>query len=63
MIRIILSGKALLEMSWMGEKTSLELQVRSYYSGGNMALLLVDWSQGDPQSWGDLSVNLGKINA
>ena len=56
----ILSGKALLEMSWMGEKTSLELQVRSYYSGGNLALLLVDWSQGDPQPWGDLSVNLGK---
>ena len=51
----ILSGKALLEMSWMGEKTSLELQVRSYYSGGNLALLLVDWSQGDPQPWGDLS--------
>ena len=25
-----------------------------------MALLLVDWSQGDPQPWGDLSVNLGK---
>lgn len=56
----ILSGKALLEMSWMGEKTSLELQVRSYYSGGNLALMLVDWSQGDPQPWGDLSVNLGK---
>ena len=32
----------------------------SYYSGGNLALLLVDWSQGDPQPWGDLSVNLGK---
>ena len=58
----ILSGKALLEMSWMGEKTSFELQVRSYYSGGNLALLLVDWSQGDPQPWGDLSVNLGKIH-
>ena len=38
----------------------MELQVRSYYSGGNLALLLVDWSQGDPQPWGDLSVNLGK---
>ena len=49
-----------MELPWSGEKASLELQVRSYYNGGNLALLLVDWSQGEPEPWGDLSVNLGK---
>ena len=42
-----------------GKKVPLELQVRSYYSGGNLALLLVDWSDDYPEPWGDLSVNLG----
>ena len=37
----------------------MELQVRSYYNGGKLALLLVDWSHGEPEPWGDLSVNLG----
>lgn len=53
------SGKGLLELSWQGETVSLELQVRSYYSGGNLALLLVDWSSGEPEEWADLTVNLG----
>lgn len=57
--RDILSGKALLELPWQGKKVSLELQVRSYYNGGSLALLLADWSQGEPEPWGDLSVNLG----
>lgn len=57
--RDILSGKALLELPWQGEKVSLELQVRSYYNGGSLALLLADWSQGEPEPWGDLTVNLG----
>jgi len=56
----ILSGKALLEMIRMGQKTSLELQVRSYYTCGNLALLLVDWSQGKLKTWRYLSVNLGR---
>ncbi len=55
----IRSGKGLLELLWQGETVSLELQVRSYYSGGNLALLLVDWSSGEPEEWGDLTVNLG----
>ena len=55
----ILSGKNLLELSWLGEKTFLELQVRSYYNGENLALVLVDWSQREPEPWGELSVNLG----
>ena len=39
---------------------SLELQVRSYYNGGKLALLLADWNRGKPEPWGDLTVNLGK---
>ena len=46
------SGKGLLELSWQGETVSLELQVRSYYSGGNLALLLVDWSSGEVEKNG-----------
>ena len=52
------SGKALLDLSWIGEKVSLELQVRSYYDG-NPAVLLSDWNNGEPEPWGDLTVNLG----
>lgn len=33
--------------------------MRSYYSGGNLAILLADWTSGEPQPWGDLTVNLG----
>lgn len=58
----ILSGKALLEMSWMGEKTSLELQVRSYYSGGNLALLLVDWESRRSAAMGRSERKFGKIH-
>ena len=37
---------------------SLELQVCSYYDG-NLAVLLSDWNNGEPEPWGDLTVNLG----
>lgn len=57
--RGIISGSALLKLPHYGKKVPLELQVRSYYSGGNLALLLVDWSDDYPEPWGDLSVNLG----
>ncbi len=33
--------------------------MRSYYNDGNLALMLADWSQGEPEPWGDLTVNLG----
>ena len=33
--------------------------MRSYYSGGNLALQLMDWSDDYPEPWGDLTVNLG----
>ena len=39
-------------------KVSLELQVCSYYDG-NLAVLLSDWNNGEPEPWGDLTVNLG----
>lgn len=55
----IRSGKALLELPWQGETLSLELQVRSYYNASKLALMLVDWSGGEPEPWGDLTVNLG----
>lgn len=55
----ILSGKAILKLSWYGEQVSLELQVRSYYDSGKLALLLVDWTSGEPEPWSDLTVNLG----
>lgn len=55
----IISGSALLELSWYDEKISLELQVRSYYDAGKLALLLVDWTDEEPEPWGDLTVNLG----
>ena len=55
----VLSGEGLLKLPWYGETVSLELQVRSYYSASRLALLLVDWSGGEPEPWGDLTVNLG----
>jgi len=55
----LLSGEALLELQWHGEKVSLELQVRSYYNGGKLALVLMDWTNGESEDWGDLTVNLG----
>ena len=55
----ILSGEGLLELEWYGEKIPLELQARSYYNGGALALLLVDWTTGEPEPWEDLTVNLG----
>ena len=55
----ILSGEALLELTWEEEKLSLELQVRSYYNAGKLALLLVDWTSGEPEHWDDLTVNFG----
>lgn len=55
----IINGNALLKLTHYGKKVPLELQVRSYYNNGNLALLLVDWSGDHPESWGDLTVNLG----
>lgn len=55
----ILNGEALLELQWYGETVSLELQVRSYYNAGKLALQLADWSDGEPEDWADLTVNLG----
>lgn len=55
------NGKGILKLSWMEEKVSLELQVRSYYNGGKLALLLADWNHGNPEPWGDLTVNLGNV--
>ena len=37
----------------------MELQVRSYQDAGKLALLLVDWNDGEPEPWSDLTVNLG----
>lgn len=55
----ILSGEALLELPWDDKKLSLEVQVRPYYNGGLLALLLVDWSSGEPEKWRSLTVNFG----
>lgn len=55
----IQSGEALLDFYQCGEKVPLEVQVRSYYNGGKLAVLLVDWSNGEPEEWGDLTCNLG----
>ena len=37
----------------------MEVQVRSYFNACKLALELVDWSSGEPESWGHLTVNLG----
>lgn len=55
----IQSGEALLNFDLSGEKAVLEVQVRSYYNNGGLAVLLADWSGGAPEPWGDLTVNLG----
>lgn len=55
----IRNGKGLLELQWCGNNMLLELQVRPYYNAGKLALLLVDWSNGEPEHWDDLTVNLG----
>jgi len=53
-------GEGLLDFQWHGEKVSLELQVRPYYNDARkLALLLVDWSIGEPVRWGSLTTNLG----
>lgn len=46
-------------MFWHEKMALLDLQVCSYYNETKLALKLVDWSQEDPEPWGDLSVNLG----
>ena len=53
------SGEGLLELEWDGKKVPLELQVRAYYCGGALALMLADWTSGEPEPWADLTVNLG----
>ena len=55
----ILSGEGLLELFWFDENVSLEVQVRSYYNAGKLALLLVDWTGGEPEEWGALTIYLG----
>lgn len=55
----ICRGEGLMEMPWYGMTASLELQVHSYYDASKLALMLVDWSEGEPEPWGDLTVNLG----
>lgn len=55
----IQSGDGLLKLPWNGKTISLDCQVRSYYNNGNLALLLQDWNNGEPEPWGDLTVNLG----
>lgn len=47
--QVILNGSALLELNRHGENIPLELQVLSYYNGGKLAVLLVDWSGGEPE--------------
>lgn len=55
----IQSGEALLDFDLSGMKATLEVQVRSYYNNGDLAVLLADWSDGAPEPWEDLTVNLG----
>ena len=55
----IQSGDGLLKLPRDGKTISLDCQVRSYYNNGNLALLLKDWNNGEPELWGDLTVNLG----
>ncbi len=55
----IQSGEALLHLFWHGKNVALEVQVRSYYDGGKLAVTLVDWLGGAPEYWADLTVNLG----
>ncbi len=57
--RALASGEAILPLQWYGETISMELQVRSYQDAGKLALLLVDWNDGEPEPWSDLTVNLG----
>ena len=59
----VFSGEALLELTWDDKKLSLELQVRPYYNAGKLALLMVDWTNGEPEHWGDLTVNFGASTA
>ena len=57
----VLSGEGLLSLEWDGKKLPLELQVRSYYNNGGLALLLKDWSNGEPEAWEDLTTNIGSV--
>ncbi len=44
-------------MAW--RKVVSRTAVRPYYNAGKLALLLVDWSSGEPVQWGSLTTNLG----
>ena len=52
-------GDCLPKLPWDGKNIFLECQVRSYFNNGNLVLLLQDWNNGEPEPWGDLTVNLG----
>lgn len=54
----ILHG-ALLRMSSCGCDYDLEVQVGSYCDNGNLAIQLADWTDGEPEPLGVLTVNLG----
>lgn len=52
----ILNKTALLDLPWRGEKLSLEIQVRYYYTNHNLAVLLTDWNRSTPQMVEDLTI-------
>lgn len=56
----VISGKALLDLLWDDEKYKIELRVSSYEYGGNIAIEMIDWTNGEPEEWGILTVNLSE---
>lgn len=58
----ITSGKALLDLLWDDDTYKIELRVGFYEHGGNMAIEMIDWTDGEPEAWSILTVNLpGKL--
>ena len=57
--RTIQRGEGLLNLPWHGGTVPVDVKVSSYYSNGNLALSLQNWTHGEPEPWGNLTVNLG----
>ena len=57
--RAIQHGEGLLNLPWHGGTVPVDVKVSSYYSNGNLALSLQNWTHGEPEPWGNLTVNLG----
>lgn len=54
----IISGKSLFDWRQDEDVYKIALKVASYEHGGNLAIEMIDWTDGEPELWDVLTVNL-----